>query len=169
MGQLPSERVRRARPFTNSGVDFAGPLSLTAVRGRGRATHKGYICLFVCLATKAVHLEVVNDLSSAPFVAAFKRFTSRRGHCERLMSDNATNLRGANAELRGMLHEATTSQPETCAFGQPWDPVEFYSPLSPPFWWHLGGRDQIRQAPPEANNWRAHSDPRGVVNAPLSN
>ncbi|XP_024875376.1 uncharacterized protein LOC112456846, partial [Temnothorax curvispinosus] len=108
MGQLPAERARPGRPFQSAGVDYAGPVFLRTTKGRGHKAVKGYICLFVCLSSKAIHLEAVSDLSSASFLAAFKRFTARRGHCRLLISDNGTNFRGAAKELRAMF-KATSS------------------------------------------------------------
>ncbi|GFW62137.1 integrase catalytic domain-containing protein [Trichonephila clavipes] len=55
--------------------------------------------IFVCLATKAIHLEAVTDLTTEAFIAALKRLCARRGHISTLMSDNATNFKGAGAEL----------------------------------------------------------------------
>jgi hypothetical protein len=99
MGDLPKDRVQPARPFLNSGVDFGGPVYLKEGRGRGKRTVKGYIALFVCFATKALHLELVGDLSSQSFLGALKRFISRRGHVANLYSDNRTNFVGARNEL----------------------------------------------------------------------
>ena len=61
-----------------------------------------YFAIFVCLCTKAVHLEVVIGYDTAAFIAAFKRFMSRRGPCLTLLSDQGTNFVGADAELRSM-------------------------------------------------------------------
>jgi hypothetical protein len=87
MGQLPPERVKPARPFASAGVDYAGPIHLRTFKGRGRGITKGYICLFVCLVTKAL-LETVIELTTVAFLAAYRRFISRRGHCSLLLSDN---------------------------------------------------------------------------------
>lgn len=103
MGQLPSARVTPGRPFYQSGVDYAGPIAVRTTKGRGHRSTKGYICLFVCMATRAIHLEVVSDLTSATFLAAFKRFVSRRGHCGELWSDNGTTFVGADRELKTLL------------------------------------------------------------------
>lgn len=107
MGQLPAARIQPQRPFLTSGVDFASPLKLRAAKGRGRASHKGYICLFVCTATRAVHLEAVSDLTTAAFLAAFKRFVSRQGRCATLLSDNGTNFKGADRELQSLFQQAS--------------------------------------------------------------
>jgi len=136
MGQLPAERTRPSRPFLLSGIDYAGPVPLRTSKGRGHKSIKGYICLFVCLSSKAVHLEAVSDLSAASFLAAFKRFVSRRGRCQRLFSDNGTNFRGAAKELRTMFHAATEFYKE-CATSLAKDGTDwtFIPPGAP----HFGG------------------------------
>ena len=55
------------------------------------------------MATRAVHIEVVEDYSSEAFIAAFYRFTARRGHCKELYSDQGANFVGADAQLRQMV------------------------------------------------------------------
>lgn len=85
MGRLPADRVQAGRPFFTSGVVHAGPVQIRTTKGRGHKSYKGYICLFICLSSRAIHLEAVSDLSTAVFLAAFKRFVARRGHCARLL------------------------------------------------------------------------------------
>lgn len=68
-------------------------------KGRGSKFEKGYIAVFVCFTTKALHLEVVSDLSSDSFIAPLKRFCGRRGYCTQIYSDNGTNFVGANTKL----------------------------------------------------------------------
>lgn len=103
MGLLPSSRVTPARVFKHSGVDFAGPISIRTSKGRGHQSYKGYICLFVCMVTKAIHLEVVSDLSAQGFIAGFTRFVGRRGFISDIWSDNGTNFVGASKELRHLV------------------------------------------------------------------
>ena len=103
MGQLPSERITPSRPFLHSGVDYAGPLNLKTWKGRAARTYKSYIALFVCLSTSAIHLELVTDYTADAFIAAYKRFTARRGICATLLSDCGTNLRGADSKLRDLF------------------------------------------------------------------
>ena len=64
---------------------------------------KGYLAIFICMATRDVHIEVVQDYSSEAFIAAFHRFTARRGHCKNLYSDQGTNFVGADVQLRQMV------------------------------------------------------------------
>ena len=65
------------------------------------------MCLFVCFATKAIHLEAVSSLSTPAFLAAFSRFFARRGCPKDMYSDNGTNFVGASkilkAEFRGFV------------------------------------------------------------------
>lgn len=100
MGDLPSYRVQPAPAFFHCGVDFAGPFSIKSLtEARKPMITKGYICLFVCLSTRAIHLEVVSNLTTDAFLAALRRFTGRRGPVSKLYSDNATNFTGAESEL----------------------------------------------------------------------
>lgn len=95
MGDLPRTRVKFEKPFLTSGVDFCGPIQ-TTYRLRGKPSYKSYIAVFVCSSTKAVHLEVVSDLSAKAFIALFRRFIGRRGFCQHLYCDNGTNFVGAS-------------------------------------------------------------------------
>ena len=52
---------------------------------------------------KAVHLELVSDLTSEGFIAALRRFVARRGKPHLLWSDNGSNFVGANRELKEMF------------------------------------------------------------------
>lgn len=99
MSSLPPSRVQEAKAFTHTGVDYAGPINITMTRKRGVRSQKAYICLFVCLTTKAIHIEIASDLSSETFLDAFKRFLSRRGPVSVLYSDNGTNFIGAKRQL----------------------------------------------------------------------
>jgi transposase InsO family protein len=125
MGDLPSPRVNLSKPFGTTGLDFAGPFSVKWNHGRGTRTTKAYVCVFVCLAIKAVHLELVSDLSSESFIAALKRFVARRGPVAEIQSDNATNFVGA---VR-MLSEI---QSRVATVGIKWS---FIPPSAP----HFGG------------------------------
>ncbi|XP_055858986.1 uncharacterized protein LOC129921264 [Episyrphus balteatus] len=104
MGNLPTLRVTQAQPFQTTGVDYAGPVQLKAWKGRCSKVTKAYIAIFVCFCTKAVHLELVSDYTTSAFLAAFKRFTARRGICSNLYSDCGTNFKGA---ANGMEFEKT--------------------------------------------------------------
>ncbi|CAB0040754.1 unnamed protein product [Trichogramma brassicae] len=136
MGDLPALRVQRSRPFLHTGIDYAGPINIKCSRGRGKATFKGYIAVFVCLATRAVHLEVASGYSARDFLMVYRRFVARRGICATLSSDCGTNFIGADRELRELFAQAQ-KQPKRLARmlsneGTEW---RFNPPAAP----HFGG------------------------------
>ena len=89
MAPLPKTRLRFSfRPFAQTTVDFAGPLY--TVQGRGKPRQKRWLCLFTCLETRAVHLEMAWVLDTDTFLNAFARFTSRRGVPKEVISDRGT-------------------------------------------------------------------------------
>ena len=96
-GQLPPSRVTPAKPFSQSAVDYAGPVFVRHGGQRSKSTSKAYIALFICMTTKAIHLELVSDLTSDAFIAALKRFIARRGIPDQIFSDNGTNFRRASS------------------------------------------------------------------------
>ncbi len=99
MGQLPPERVTPGMVFERVGIDYAGPVQLKLGRVRKPTIVKGYICVFVSLAVKAVHLELVSDQTSAAFIACLRRFIARRGKPSSICSDHGSNFVGAAREL----------------------------------------------------------------------
>ena len=99
---LPGFRVNEAPPFTHAAVDFAGPLY---VRGTNSSEErKVWICLFTCCVTRAIHLEMVNELSTSAFIRCLKRFTARRGLPRRIISDNAKTFKAAAKAIESMLN-----------------------------------------------------------------
>ncbi|XP_035920072.1 uncharacterized protein LOC118517729 [Anopheles stephensi] len=98
VADLPTSRVSPTRPFSISGVDYCGPFMLKSPV-RNRSPTKAYIAIFVCFATRAVHIELVSDLTTTAFLAALRRFVARRGKVCELHSDNATTFKGAAHEL----------------------------------------------------------------------
>ncbi|XP_038116638.1 uncharacterized protein LOC119768917 [Culex quinquefasciatus] len=136
MGSLPAARVTACRPFTHVGVDYAGPIQVRCSNTRGTRCMKGYIVVFVCLSTKAVHLEAVSDLTSQGFISALKRMIARRGYCCEIWSDNGTNLVGADRLLQEIYEAIMAHSKEAeqflCNLGIKW---KFIPPASP----HQGG------------------------------
>ncbi|XP_044760769.1 uncharacterized protein LOC123318219 [Coccinella septempunctata] len=102
MGNLPDFRVKQARPFLNTGVDLAGPFMIKMGRIRTNKTFKAWICLFVCCATKAIHMELISELSSDAFLAGFRRFIGRRGICKNIYSDCGKNFIGSDKYLKNI-------------------------------------------------------------------
>lgn len=137
MAALPEPRVNVSRPFTHTGIDYAGPIDIRISGGRGHKTSKGYISIFICFSTKAIHVEAVSSLTSTAFIAAFRRFCGRRGHIKHIYSDNGTNFVGANRILKTLEkteREAFNEDVQRCLIesGVTW---HFNPPASP----HFGG------------------------------
>lgn len=100
MGQLPTVRVNASRPFINSGVDYCGPFFARDRVRRNSKQFKAYVAIFVCMATKAVHTELVEDMTSEAFIGALKCLIARRGNVLNMYSDNGTNFIGTDNELK---------------------------------------------------------------------
>lgn len=101
MGSLPQARTKIvSKVFTHTGTDLCGPVQMKMSTGRGQRVQKGYIVIFICMSTRAIHIEIVSDLSAEAFIAAFKRFVGRRGNVEILYSDNGLNFVAANKILQ---------------------------------------------------------------------
>ncbi|GBO33070.1 hypothetical protein AVEN_241153-1 [Araneus ventricosus] len=134
MGNPPSERVNVSAPFSNTGVDFAGPFHIKYKGQRKGTLHKVYVAIFVCMSTKAVHIEMVTDLTSEAFISTLKRFFARRGKCSTLFSDNATNFVGAQAELK-KLHNLINYPDDNLSNFLASDAIKwkFIPPVSPNF------------------------------------
>ena len=109
MGQLPAARVTEATGFHTVGVDYAGPFHLKTSRLRKSSTYKAYLAVFVCFATKAVHIEVVTGLTTEAFLAAMKRFIGRRARPKHVYSDNGSNFRGAKRDLEQLYNFLETT------------------------------------------------------------
>ncbi|XP_044590520.1 uncharacterized protein LOC123269053 [Cotesia glomerata] len=112
IGQLSAARVQPTRAFLHTGLDYAGPITLKTFQGRGAKTYKGWIAVFVCMFSSAVHLELVTDYTAAAFIAAYHRFTSRRGICHTLYSDCGTNFVGADKDLKRLFAAGSRSLQE---------------------------------------------------------
>ena len=107
MGVLPSVRVTPTPVFYYTGVDYAGPVYIRTTKGRGHKATKGYIALFVCMVTKAIHIEIVSDYTSTTFLAALRRFIARRSKPKVIFCDNGTTFKGAQSELRRLFDKTS--------------------------------------------------------------
>lgn len=104
LGNLPSDRVNQNYVFNCTGVDFCGPFFIRYKTQRKGVFHKIYVCIFICFVTRAMHLEIVTDLTSESFIATLKRFFSRHGKSSKLFSCNGKTFIGAQNELRKLYN-----------------------------------------------------------------
>ncbi|GFV25056.1 LINE-1 retrotransposable element ORF2 protein [Trichonephila clavipes] len=157
MGDLPTHRVTPSRPFSVCGVDYAGPINILRYRGRGAKTTKGYIALFVCFVTKALHLELVSDLTSEAFTASLKRFCARRGAPKHIYCDNGTTFVGARRKLLEIFKFVSklNENEQFCYFlSQVNIEWHFSPPVSPHFGglWEAGVKSEVITSSPEHTN-----------------
>jgi Pao retrotransposon peptidase/Family of unknown function (DUF5641)/Putative peptidase (DUF1758)/Reverse transcriptase (RNA-dependent DNA polymerase)/Integrase zinc binding domain len=114
MADLPPARVTFTPPFTATAIDYAGPYLIKSGYTRNSPLHKCYISMFKCMCTGAIHIELVSDLTTAAFLSAFTRFTSRRGIAAEVFTDNATCFEGAANELKRLVQQMKNEVVEYC-------------------------------------------------------
>ena len=116
MAELPAERLSLADPFTFVACDYLGPMYYVNRDKTGR--NKAYVCLFSCLSTRAIHLELTRDLTTEGFLTAFNRMVARRGWPQRVYSDNARTFTRADKVIGNALADmdwdkVTSQQPKS--------------------------------------------------------
>ena len=133
MAPLPKFRLSLPlRAFSRDAVDFAGPY--LTMQGRGRKRQKRYLCLFTCMVSRAVHLEMAYGLDTDSFLNAFSRMVNRRGVPEEVVSDNGTNFISGERELRELV-EALDKEKICKSAADKGIKWHFNPPLAP----HFGG------------------------------
>lgn len=131
MGDLPPARLAAfQRPFSYTGIDYFGPMSVLV----GRRSEKRWGVLLTCMTTRGVHIEVAHSLTTDSCILALRNFIARRGAPLEIISDRGTNFIGASRELREALEHVNEEKLMT----------EFISPdtkwtFNPPSAPHFGG------------------------------
>ena len=101
--RVSSDSHRIIYPFAAVGLDYFGPLYVkngpNTRSKRNVSPNKRYGCIFTCLRYRAVHIEVVEDLTTDSFINAVLRFVGRRGPPTVIYSDNGSNFRGAEVDV----------------------------------------------------------------------
>ncbi len=138
MGPLPSSRTDVALPFQSTGVDFAGPFTIRVGLPRSKKTSKAYLVVFICMLTKAVHLEVCLSLSTEAFTQTLRDFCNRRGTPTDLYSDNGSNFLGTRNEIL-QLQDFLAAKNTNRAINQLTKTKQFRWHLNPPRAPHMGG------------------------------
>ena len=131
MADLQGCRVQTDKPpFYKVGVDYFSPFLVK----QGRSRIKRYGCIFSCLTTRAVHIEVSSDLSTDSFINAMRRFIARRSQPDEIFSDNGTNFAGAKRILRESLQSLQQSKLNNFCLQ-----LEIKWRFNPPYASHMGG------------------------------
>ncbi len=101
---LPDFRVRQSRPFQTTGLDFAGPFYIWT--SSGPRNSKTWLCLYTCYSTRAVHLDLVTDMTATSFLRSFQRFSARRGVPSCMVSDNAKTFKCTTVAIKNMIESS---------------------------------------------------------------
>ncbi|XP_028178737.1 uncharacterized protein LOC114366158 isoform X2 [Ostrinia furnacalis] len=133
MGNLPAQRITPGYPFMSVGLDYAGPFYILNRKGRGSRVIKCYLCLFVCMRYKCIHLEAVSDLSKDAFLMTLRRFIARRGKPAEVFSDKGRNFVASYKEISQFLKE---NESALCDFANR-EGIKFF--CSPAYAPHFGG------------------------------
>lgn len=100
---LPEERVVYTKPFETVGIDYTGAISITS--NDDSVPRKYYVCLFTCATTRAIHLELANDMSALTFLNLLRRFVARRSSPKIIISDNGSNFTNTAKFLKGLYND----------------------------------------------------------------
>lgn len=106
MGPLPAVRITDAKAFSGVGINYAGLFNILTAKGRGIRTFKGFVAIFVCMCSKALHLELSGDLTTESFLGTLTRFYCQRGRPSEIWSDNSKYFVRADRKLREALQQA---------------------------------------------------------------
>ena len=131
---LPQLRTQDVQPFTFTGVDFTGALYVQQDKEEGKV----YLCLFTCATTRAVHLEIAQDLTADTFLMAFRKFAGSRSLPTIMMSDSGSTYLSAASELRSLM-ESPTVKEELGRRSVSWQFIPKRAPWFGGFWERLIG------------------------------
>lgn len=133
MADLPSDRLEPGPPFSSVGVDCFGPWDVVARKTRGgQANSKRWAVLFTCLTSRAVHIEVIEEMSTSSFINALRRFVAIRGKVRVFRSDRGSNFVGSMDKLGGINIENETVRKFLFENDSKWI-------FNPPHASHMGG------------------------------
>lgn len=104
MSPFPSERVTESIPFTYTGIDYRGPLFIKSKA----ETSKVWICLFTCLVTRAVYLELIHNMTTEHFLMGLRRFLASRGKPQEIISHNASQFKLASETVNELWRQILT-------------------------------------------------------------
>jgi len=101
MADLPQDHVEASPPFTYVGMNCFGPF----VVRKGRSEIKRYGLLLTCLSSRAVHIEMLDDMTTDALINALRCFIAIRGAVRHIRCDQGSNFIGAKNELAAATRE----------------------------------------------------------------
>ncbi len=147
-----SQQLTPGPVFQTTGVDFAGPVYTKYDYAHRPVLVKTYICVFVSFSVRAVHLEPVSDLSAEAFLAALRRFMSRRGKPKEMFSDNGTNFVGVSRELKQLYKFLRKETTQNSVSTNTYSGTLVLNEL------HMGSHSKGSQDSLQESRWRSSSD-----------
>ena len=109
MADLPEDRVEPSPPFSYCGMVCFGPF----VTKQGRKEYRRYGLLFTCLCSRAVHIEMLEDMTTDSFITGLRSFIAIRDTVTQIRSDQGSNFVGADNELKAALKELEVEKETT--------------------------------------------------------
>ena len=138
MSSWPTSKVTRSAPFSHTGLDYMGPLYIKEADKK----RKVWICLFTCVTTRALHLEIVDDMTAEQFLMGLRRFISRRGTPSEIICDNAKQFKATKTVIDQAWKKILTD-PSVYNYvsskGIEWNFIIEFSPWSGGFYERLVG------------------------------
>lgn len=92
-----------SRPFSKVGVEYCGPVFVRNRVRRNSKQYRAYVAIFVCIAVKAIHIELVEDMTTEASISTLKKFVAKRGRLSDIHSDNGCNFMGEKRELKQLF------------------------------------------------------------------
>ena len=157
MPPLPTSRVSESVPFTHTGIDYFRPLFIK----NKTECQKVWVCFFTCLVTRAIHLELIQNMSTEQFLLGFRRFLSRHGKPKEIVSDNALHFKLASVTLNDVWSQVVT-QPEVTTYianeGVQWKYIVEFEPWMGGFYKRMVGlvKRTLRKAIGKASLGNGH-------------
>ena len=112
MSPWPRKKVAKCAPFTYTGLDYFGPLYIQGESSKGRV----WVCLFTCVTVRAIHLELIKDMTAEQFLLALRRFIARRGKPSQIIFDNAPQFKLAKTAISDKAWKETISNHEVQSY-----------------------------------------------------
>ena len=138
LAPLPQSRMSQSSPFIRAGLDYFGPLYIKTSNG----VKKVWVCLYTCMVTRAIHLELIQDMSADEFILGFKRCVSQRGSPVEIVSDNASQFKAASKVLETVWRRVINSvdvQSYVSNMGIKWKFIVEFAPWMGGFYERLVG------------------------------
>lgn len=105
MANLPNSRVEPSPPFYYCGMDVFGPFTVK----QRRVELKRYGLIFTCMCSRAIHIEMLDDLSTDAFINGLRCFISIRGFVKQIRCDHGSNFVGAMNEFKSAVNKDKVS------------------------------------------------------------